>query len=168
VSPLSRGIVIALVQVLLVAGVGGKLLYDRVRLPRVWAPTTGIDPVLPIRGRYVSLWLVVEADLPGEPAAQEQVMDAYPARLVVVDGSLRAVVTVPSAGAAIDWTGPMVRPVSTPAGKVWALTEPIAFFLPEEAPDPTQLASGDTLWAEVTIPPRGAPRPIRLEVRPRG
>ena len=57
---LAKGLLVAAVQVLLVAAVGGALLYERHALPRVWVLTTGVDPVLPIRGRYVSLRLVVE------------------------------------------------------------------------------------------------------------
>src|SRR5262245_12105609 len=57
---LVKGLVIAAVHVGLVASLGAKLLYDRAALPRVWALTTPYDPNLPIRGRYVSLQLVVE------------------------------------------------------------------------------------------------------------
>ena len=67
--PLVRGAVIALVQVALVAAVGGKLLYDRIVLPRAWIETTGVDPDLPIRGRYVSLNLVL-------PVVEEASVDA--------------------------------------------------------------------------------------------
>ncbi len=164
-NPLLRGLVIALVQVMLVAGVAGKLLYDRETLPRVWAQTTGIDPMLPIRGRYVSLRLVVQVDRINGPGMEEQRVNVYPVELTAIDGSLRAIVATPSEEAFIGWTGPMAQRVSTPAGQVWALAEPIAFFLPEEAADPTRLAPGEVLWAEVTVPREGAPRPIRLEVR---
>lgn len=59
-TPLSKGLVIAVVQVSLVACLGAKLLYDRATLPRVWVKVAPYDPNLPIRGRYVSLQLVVE------------------------------------------------------------------------------------------------------------
>ena len=36
------------------------------------------------------------------------------------------------------------------------------FFIPEHAQSPYPLAPGDELWAEVTVPPAGPPRPIRL------
>src|SRR5215472_11961228 len=55
-----KGIIIALVQVGLVASLGAKLLYDRATRPRVWALAAPYDPNLPIRGRYVSLQLAVE------------------------------------------------------------------------------------------------------------
>ena len=47
----------------------------------------------------------------------------------------------------------------------WLLQQPVAFFLSEHEPDPARLAKGEELWAQVTVPTRGAPRPIRLEVR---
>jgi len=44
------------------------------------------------------------------------------------------------------------------------LTEPVAYFIPEHAADPSVRPAGEELWAEVTIPRRGPPRPIRLGV----
>lgn len=41
----------------------------------------------------------------------------------------------------------------------------IAFFIPEHVPDPSVRAPGEELWAEVTIPRKGPPRPIRLAVK---
>lgn len=165
-SPLARGLVIAAVQAALVAGVAGKLLYDRHALPRAWAPTTGVDPYLPIRGRYVALRLVVEVD-PADPlAAAAGEARSSQARLSTADGSLLArLIAQPDTGAFMRPEGEALQHVDTPTGKVWALAQPIAFFLPEAGPDPTRLAGGETLWAEVTVPPEGPPRPIRLEVR---
>src|SRR5262249_60465357 len=55
-----KGLVIAAVHVGLWAPLAAKLLYVRATLPRVWALTPPYAPNLPIRGRYVSLQLVVE------------------------------------------------------------------------------------------------------------
>jgi hypothetical protein len=41
----------------------------------------------------------------------------------------------------------------------------LAFFIPENVPDPSQRAADEELWAEVTIPKKGPPRPIRLGVK---
>ncbi|HYT68876.1 MAG TPA: hypothetical protein VEL51_20805 [Vicinamibacterales bacterium] len=46
--------------------------------------------------------------------------------------------------------------------------ERIAFFIPEHVPDPSVRAPGEELWAEVTLPRKGAPRPIRLAVKKNG
>ena len=44
----------------------------------------------------------------------------------------------------------------------------LAFFIPEHVPDPSFRAPGEELWAEVTLPRKGAPRPIRLAVKKDG
>ena len=100
-----RSLALAAIHVALVASLGGKLLVDRATRPRVWVQATPVDPSLPIRGRYVSLRLMMEG------------------------------------------------------------TPTVAFFIPEHAEDPSRRAPGEELWAEVTIPRRGAPRPIRLGVK---
>lgn len=163
-TPFSRSLVIALVQVALVSAVGGKLLYDRRTLPSVWAPTTGVDPMLPIRGRYVSLNLVVEPDLATVPVDLPEGLPAA-VTLSVEDGALRATFTEAAAWDAIDGSSIAAQRRDTPEGAEWTLMEPIAFFLPESAPDPSRLQAGEILWAEVTVPRNGPPRPLRLEVR---
>lgn len=45
------------------------------------------------------------------------------------------------------------------------LGQPVPFFIPEHVPDPSIRPSGETLWVEVTLPPEGPPRPIRLGVK---
>ena len=45
------------------------------------------------------------------------------------------------------------------------LSEPVLFFLPEHATDPWKQAKGGELWAEVTLPASGPPRPIRLAIK---
>jgi hypothetical protein len=42
------------------------------------------------------------------------------------------------------------------------------FFLAEHAPDPMALKHGQELWIEVTLPPKGPPRPIQLAVKDHG
>jgi hypothetical protein len=44
----------------------------------------------------------------------------------------------------------------------------IAFFIPEHAADPSFRPAGEELWAEVTLPRSGPPRPIRLGVKKNG
>ena len=54
------------------------------------------------------------------------------------------------------------RPGQTPTTN---LSDPVLFFLPEHATDPWQQARGGELWAEVTVPASGPPRPIRLAIK---
>jgi hypothetical protein len=55
-------------------------------------------------------------------------------------------------------------------GNRWSarLSQPVAFFIPEHVPDPSIRPPGEELWAEVTVPHRGPPRPIRLGIMRKG
>jgi hypothetical protein len=44
------------------------------------------------------------------------------------------------------------------------LSPPVVFFIPEHAETP-RLGGGSELWAEVTVPKKGPPRPIQLAVK---
>src|SRR5207247_10916041 len=57
-----KGIILAALQLAIVASLAAKYAIDRARFPRVWAQTVAYDPDLPIRGRYLSVRLRVDAD----------------------------------------------------------------------------------------------------------
>jgi hypothetical protein len=159
---LVKGLVIAAVHVGLVAALGAKLLYDRATLPRVWALTTPYDPNLPIRGRYVSLQLVVEPrgvreTKPGL-ASQPQLINLR------VEGN-RLVAEAAAQPEDYDPSDLHLRFIDRRGEKLAVLAEPVAFFIPEHIPDPSRRQEGEELWAEVTIPKKGLPRPIRLGVK---
>lgn len=148
------GIALAIVHVLLIGSLGLKLLADRARLPRAWARTLPFDPDLPIRGRYVRLRL--EVPLAGD-AADARAGEYRRARLEVDGDRLRGI---------LEDDGPIrIRLDSVRGGFTAALDDPVAFFIPEHIPDPSIRPPGEELWAEVTIPRSGPPRPIRLAVR---
>jgi hypothetical protein len=153
-SAVRRGLLVALLHVLLVAGLGAKLLIDRATRPRVWARVLPVDPDLPIRGRYVQLQ--VEGAAEGIEPSQWT-----PVAATVRD---RQLVFVPATGSNVLWatvTQVDGRPVAM-------LHQPLAYFIPEHVPDPSRRQPGEELWVEVTIPRRGPPRPIRLGVRKDG
>jgi hypothetical protein len=152
-----RGLLLALVQVLLVASLGAKLQLDRARLPRVWVKAAAVDPYLPIRGRYVAVRLEVRLL---NPAAVDHWTGLTPLRgnLLVQDGHL-AVETTPDAPMRGVWLA------TENHGAVHALRDSVLFFLPEHAPDPLAAARNGELWAEVTVPKEGLPRPIRLAIK---
>jgi hypothetical protein len=80
------------------------------------------------------------------------------ARLTVENGALTA---TPDEGGSVSYTfrdNPQNQPQAI-------LVEPVAFFLPEHVWDPTRRQRGEELWAEVTVPRKGPPRPIRLAVK---
>jgi len=154
----------ALVIVLHLAIIGtlyAKYSYERATRPRVWVKTMGYDPDLPIRGRYVALSLEVATDVPakiqGDPKAEYHWYAANPVHLEVRGEELFA---------ASDQAGDQYltyREVQkTPHG---ILSEPVLYFLSEQAMNPTRRPRNQELWAEVTVPKKGPPRPIRLGVK---
>jgi hypothetical protein len=166
-----KGIIVALVHVVLVLSLGAKLLYDRAHRPRVWVRTASVDPDLPIRGRYFTLSLEVKA--PDFPAKQPEEKDlsatvVRPQRpvpdyfndeveLMVVNGELVAHKTEKNTHMSL-WKRPWGE------RQAFLLIPTLAFFIPEHAETP-HLNRGDELWAEVTIPHKGPPRPIQLAIK---
>ena len=147
-TTLTKGLILCGAQTAMVLSVGGKLLLDRATLPRVWVLALPYDPNLPVRGRYVSLTINAEA----RGFRQGTVYDQ--AKYSVEDGKLVA------RPAEIDGSGTMVTNGSAPVQ--------IAYFIPEHVPDPSRRATDEELWAEVTVPHKGPPRPIRLGVKKKG
>jgi hypothetical protein len=132
----------------MVLSIGGKMLLDRATLPRLWVRAMPYDPNLPVRGRYVSLTINAEA----RGFSQGSIYDQ--ARYSVENGKL---VARPSAK---DGTGAMITNGASPVR--------IAYFIPEHVPDPSRRAADEELWAEVTVPHSGPPRPIQLGVKKNG
>ena len=162
-TPLIKGLIIAALHVGLVASLGAKLLYDRATRPRVWALTAPYDPNLPIRGRYVSLQLVVEPrgitdTKPGTAWGPPQaVILRIEREKLVAEAMPRQPIYDPSEL--------HVQLVNRFGEKLALLDRPIAFFIPEHIADPSRRPSGESLWVEVTILKKGPPRPIRLAVK---
>jgi hypothetical protein len=146
----NRGLLVAALQCAIVCSLAGKYAVDRERLPRVWVRTGPVDPTLPVRGRYISLRL--ELDGPDSGTTIES------ARLLIRNGRLTALP---------DRSGSGVRVVRF-GGSGWQLADPVAFFLPEHAPDPSRRQPGEEVWVEVSVPRRGIPRPLHLGVRKDG
>ena len=148
-SRLLKGLLLTLVHVALVLSVVAKYYSDRVSLPRAWALAAPYDPNLPIRGRYVRLQLLVE---PRGTLLSQQGRAA----LSTQDGKL--VATFGADG---------LRITRLAGGRI-ALSEPVAFFIPEHVSDPSRRPPGEELWVEVSVPKEGPPRPVRLGVKKDG
>ena len=155
---LQKGLILAGAQLALMASLAVKYAIDRARLPRVWVQTVAYDPSLPIRGKYLRVRLRVSTeDEYGRPWNSSWEMRDV--TLHVRDGHLVA--------------KPADHPTGLHAGRriingrepITALVEPVAFFLPENALDPSVRRAGDELWIEVTVPKTGPPRPIRLAIK---
>jgi hypothetical protein len=186
-SPLGKGLLIAALHLVLVSSLAAKYAYDRATRPRVWARTTNYDPDLPVRGRYMSLQLHIEApglfeDKPlievkpvALPAAKPSPCDAQndksaenkkyyrwerqekQVRLEVDDGRLVAKAD-PKGTITATWNRDGDARVTI------AVADPVLFFIPEHALL-RRLQRDEELWAEVTVPRQGPPRPIQLGVK---
>ena len=155
---LQKGLILAGAQLALVASLAAKYAMDRARLPRVWVQTVAYDPNLPIRGRYLSVRLRVSTeDVYGSPWNFSGEMGNV--TLNVRDGHLVAKPANHPTGLHVSQ-----RTINRGA-QVTALMEPVAFFLPEHAMDPSVGSAGEELWIEVTVPKTGPPRPIQLAIK---
>ena len=162
-SPTVKGIAVAVLHLCLVSLLGGKLLYDRATRPSVWALAAPHDPNLPIRGRYVSLDLIVEARGRPEPGIEPAWQAPQAATLRIEGGRLVADPKTEARG--YDPSSRHVRFIDRQGEKRAVLSEPVPFFIPEHVPDPSMRPKGEELWVQVTLPRKGPPRPIRLGVR---
>jgi hypothetical protein len=155
---LQKGLILAGAQLALVTSLAAKYAIDRARLPRVWVQTMAYDPDLPIRGRYLSVRLRVSPDnVYGSPRNSSGEMRDI--TLSVRDGHLVATSADHPTGLHVS------RRFINRGEPVTALMEPVAFFLPEHAMDPSVRRAGEELWMEVTVPKTGPPRPIRLAIK---
>lgn len=157
---LRKGFIVALLHILIVLSLGGKFLYDRNHRPRLWVKTASVDPDLPIRGRYLTLRLEVYApELAKQRAGQNYTWQ--PVTIAAEDGRLVAHATdIPSG----MYIGADARSLLPGGNDLYFLSPPADFFIAEHAESP-QTARGDEVWAEVTIPRKGPPRPIQLAIK---
>jgi hypothetical protein len=149
-----RSLTVLAVHLLVAIAVTGKLGWDRATLPRVWARTIPVDPDDPLRGRYVRLWVDATDRRGAMPADATGRVEFF-----VAEGQL-------AVREAVRWPGLMLRDPSPSQARGVVVSEPMAFFIPEHGPDPSRIDPGMELWVELSVPRRGLPRPIRVEVRP--
>jgi hypothetical protein len=168
----AKGLAVLAVQLALVLSIAAKYAWERHTCPRVWTRTTQFDPEQPIRGRYLALTLHATAcglppgksgDVFGFNAKRE--WSSVPAQKWTVlpaarDGKLAPVVADEmKPGETQELTLIPGQPCDFAT-----LSESVDFFIPEHAKQPFPLAPGEELWAEVTVPPSGPPRPVRLAI----
>jgi len=178
-------LILLILQVLIVSTVGLKYLYQRAKCPRVWTRAAAYDPSLIMRGRYLSLQLSVDgcnstlpsaknAQFPrnvnGTPSSTAFRVNAhetlwFQARLAVKDNKLIAL-RVPEAENSASTQSVSAMPGA--ACDQMRLSVPVDFYISEHAVDPTWLKKGQELWIEVTIPPKGPPRPLQLALKDNG
>jgi hypothetical protein len=173
-------VALLLIQLAIVSSIAAKYLYQRWTCPRVWARAEAFDPQLPMRGRYLSLQLAVDgcqSTLPSAKAAafprdingsavqgpfSVRASQIFHADLKVENNRLMAVYIRD------DQNGMLGQAVAVWQGAAcdaMRLTTPVDFYISEHASDPTRLKPGQELWIEVTVPPKGPPRPIQLALK---
>jgi hypothetical protein len=173
-------VALLLIQLAIVSSIAAKYLYQRWTCPRVWTRTVAIDPELPMRGRYLSLRLTVDgcqSTLPSAKAArfprdingaairgpyQLRASATFHADLKIQNNRLLAIRIQD------DHNGALGQEVSVWPGAPcdsMRLDVPVDFYLAEHAQSPLPLKPGQELWIEVTIPPKGPPRPVQLALK---
>jgi hypothetical protein len=178
-------VALLLIQLAIVSTITAKYLYQRLTCPRVWTRAVAYDPRLPMRGRYLSLQLVVDgcqSTLPSAKAATfpRDINGAvragpysirpvqpvrFPADLKVKDNQLQAIWIQDEEKQASGLT--VEAPPGAPC-QDFHLATPVDFYIAEHATDPSSLKHGQELWIEVTLPPKGPPRPIQLALKDNG
>jgi hypothetical protein len=158
------------IQLVIVSLIAAKYLYQRATCPHVWTRTAAFEPDLFMRGRYLSLRLTVDGcqaalkDEDHPPEWNKQVV-RFPATLAVRNNALVAFRGPDS------WIRPDSLVVFQRSGmpcQSMLLEQPINFYIAEHAESPVPVKQGDELWIEVTIPPKGPPRPTQLALKHQG
>ncbi|MDR3746753.1 MAG: DUF2157 domain-containing protein [Acidobacteriota bacterium] len=175
VNPRTRAIALLVIQCVLVSSIAAKYLYEPKTCPRVWVVVAQYDPNLPMRGRYLSLSPIVDAcDLPHDQESANRFPDKdghqkiynwhWRVRTVARDGKLAVV-------DARDFHPRSATQYLWPHGDAscdHARFAAVDLFIADMAKDPFPLKKGQELWAEVTEPPAGPPRPIQLAISSSG
>ena len=181
----AASLAVLVIQMGLVCSIAAKYLYQRWTCPRVWTRTAAFDPELVMRGRYLSLQLTVDgcqSTLPSAKQAQfpRDVNGAavsgkfgitvadyteFPAELRVINNRLAAIhIRDPKDSRSSQ----MVTAWRASSCEEMRLVAPVTFYIPEHAKNPLPLAQGAELWIEVTVPPKGPPRPIQMALKQNG
>jgi hypothetical protein len=178
-----------IVQLTIVSTIAAKYWYQRWTCPRVWTLAAAIDPQLPMRGRYLALRLTVDGCQSTLPSAKNATFPRdysgavkpgpyflrphsveFRANLKVVNNTL---VAVRSEGQDETGTGDsasgeeVVAAAGSPCNQM-QLGSSTDFFIADTGQSPLPLRAGQELWIEVTVPPKGPPRPIQLAVKDNG
>ena len=178
-------IVLLAIQLALVSSIAAKYLYQRWSCPRVWTRTVAYDPQLVMRGRYLSVQLIVDGCQSTLPSALHAIFPRNadgttrpngfsvtresPVRFranLKVEGNKLVAIRIPEAD--LRSTGVNVSALPGSACDALRIDEPVDFYIAEHAASPTPVKQGQELWIEVTVPPKGPPRPIQLALKQEG
>jgi len=175
-------LVLMMVQLALVSSIAAKYLYQRWHCPRVWTRAVSYDPALIMRGRYLAMKLVVDGcghmppigplvSLSGYNGVKDDTMHVY-----LYSGSFHAKLGVENNRLIASWNDAEDSNLQSVvqdhrqggACDALMLENPLDFYIPEHSVDPTAHLAGKELWVEVTVPPKGPPRPLQLALKENG
>jgi hypothetical protein len=132
-----KGLLVGSFQLSLVLGMFLLARHEAPSLPRAWAKIAWNGPAPRPPQRYVSFFL--EVDCPA-------------------DGGVRLRVEGSSLFCAADSSAPHGRTFRLGPGRIPVLRPALILYLPRAV----EVGDNTELWAEVSLPDRGRPRPIRL------
>jgi GDYXXLXY protein len=166
------------IQLALVSSIAAKYLAQRSTSPHVWTRAVAYDPEMVLRGRYLSTQLTVDACGVKLPIAPANTQSSPQNTLYFADDKGLITMTLPVMIASEKDKLVVKRIASREehASQEIALRKgsscgdailwnPVDFYLPEKANSPLPLALDQQLWVEVTVPPTGPPRPLRLAIK---
>ena len=163
-KPLAKGLIVAAIQMAMVLGIGGKLLYERSTRPRAWAFCQGYDPNLPIRGRYLTEQLKIPAEGFTFRTNAQGGPDFYANRVwAYFEERNNAIVALPQGSGSAGWVMLQRKGDTLEA---W-VEQPVLIFIPDNA-NVQGLRRGEEMWVEVTLPKSGPPRPIQMGIKKDG
>jgi hypothetical protein len=158
----NKGLLLMALQLALVLSIAAKYAWERHSSPMVWTRATQYDPQQPLRGRYLALTL--HADACGLPKAHHEDRDdpssQFPLRLNHYwSWEVRPAAKDERPGE----TQTLTLYPNLPC-EYASLSGGTEYFVPGHAKTPFPLAPGEELWALVTVPPTGPPRPVQLAI----
>ncbi len=177
-----RGAVLLTVQCVLVLSTAGKYLWERHERPAVWTRVdlfngqpwqpTARDPL----NRYIEAQLLVDAcGLPQraptmdidftQPFDESGKRPEHPVRKDVVRPAAKSgtLVAAEAVGLRKSDTQALIWDLRKPCTEA-RLTGTLKFYVPSNEAMTNTLKPGKTLWALVTVPEQGPPRPIELAI----
>jgi len=180
----AASVALLIFQLALVSTIAAKYLYQRWTCPRVWTRAAAFDPELPMRGRYLSLQLTVDGCQSTLPSARNATFPrdvngavkpgSYVLRSNDVDfhANLKvdhnALVAVRLEGTEDPSLGEEVIGTEGSPCNQMHLASSTDYFISDTAQSPMPLKPGQEIWIEVTVPPKGPPRPMQLALKDNG
>ena len=175
-------VVILVIQLAITSSIAAKYLYQRWTCPRVWTRTVVYDPELVMRGRYLAFHLTVDgcqskppfsgpqSELQGRGSQSVNRWNGtgstpfFHARLEVRDNKLVASRIADNNNSSSNL---MVGQAPGASCTNMMLDDLVNFYIPEHAANPPS-GPGHEVWIQVTVPPKGPPRPLQLAVKDNG